>query len=148
MAWTVREVTARLREELDARNLVVKFDRMRERFVVCERSRQFGGARTVPFTLDDLGNVVAGEARLRPVFDHDEIVYVHEDGAGGFRPLDPNAILQELQRADTHHVNVAGEIMRAVRRKRERADAEFLDEVGQRSKYYRRLVAKAVDEAP
>lgn len=144
--WTARDVTLRLRRELNDDRLVVKLDRNLGKWLVCVRRKMLTGARTWPFSIRDDGAVTEGRSILREVAPLDDIVYVHEGPNGEYLPLEPNQMRQALEARDTHRRNLARELFDRVKKTRARKDAEFVDDVKQRTKHYRRAFARIADE--
>lgn len=147
MAWTARDVTLRMRREFGDERLVVRFDPIRERFSVCQRVRRLTGRRHWPVELREDGSVVpGGPTTIREVVDDEEVILYLEDPSGAPLPLDPCLVRQELLERDVHlRGDVVAEMIRRVNARRAEADRRFEDEVGERSKHYRRAFARAAE---
>lgn len=144
--WTARDVTLRLRRELDDDRLLVKLDPIGGRWQVCVCRKMLTGARAWPVRLLDDGQVVAGgPTRLREVALLEDVVYVLEVG-GEYHSLEPNLMRRALIERDTHRRNVARELLAEVARRKAAREKAFRDDALQRAKHYRRAFARVAED--
>lgn len=149
MAFTCRDVTLRLRAELDDPALLVRFDPIRERYVVCQKTRRLAGARRHAVRILDDGAVLrdGGSVILREVVDDYEPIYWHETNAGQFLPLEPNVMRREvLARDNWRGRDVATTVLAQVNEAKARRQRQFEDDTMQAAKDTRRAFARAADE--
>ncbi|MGE5617335.1 MAG: hypothetical protein ACM3UX_00200 [Candidatus Woesearchaeota archaeon] len=144
--YVARDVSRRIRSELDDERLGVKFMHHIGRWVVFVRRKMLTGERRWPVELREDGTIVpGGPTIIRQVDTLDDIVWtVQVDEA--YHSLDPNLIRQALVQRDSHRRNVAKELFSELARRREAKAKERKDDLLQRSLYYRGAFAKIADD--
>jgi hypothetical protein len=143
--YLAREVAARLREEFDDPRLGVKFDPNLKRWVVYVRRKMLSGERKWPVGIAEDGSIGPGESIIRSVEPYDDIVWTVQVDEQ-YHSLDPNLIRRALEQRDTHHRDVAKEVLGEVARRKAAAAKDRRDDLRQRSLYYRRAFSKMADE--
>jgi hypothetical protein len=144
--WTARDVSLRLRRELDDERLGVKLDLHQGRWMVYVRRKMLTGARRWPVIVRDDGTVQEGGATTIRVVDFlDDIVWVVEVD-GEYHPLEPNLIRQKLIERDTHRRDVAKELFQELARRKQARRQAFLDDAKQRALHYRRAFARVAED--
>lgn len=144
--YTARDVTLRLRSELNEPRLLVKLDPALGRWLVCVRRKHLTGARAWPVGIRDDGTLGPGQTTIQVVDFLDDIVWVCETETGEYLALEPNLIRQKLIERDTHRRNHARELFAELQRRRAAKKKAWEDDLRARTRYYRRAFARIADD--
>jgi hypothetical protein len=127
--WTARDVTNRLRRELNHETLIVALEEGRGRWAVYELVRGWSAPRPVGFSLSDDGEVLPGTSVIRTSTVYPKLIYVHEDPrTGEYLPLDPHVLLDALLGRDRWRDRKLGsKVLMRLRENRERREQDFRD---------------------
>ncbi len=147
MAWTARDVSIRLRRELDEPRLVVRFDPSVNggRWAAFLQRKEWTGARRWPVAIGEGGELAVGVSVIRELAPFDDLIYVLELD-DQYHSLEPNLMREGLLARDTRRRDVLREAMAEIQRRRDAKQRRFIDESLQRALYYRRAFAKVADD--